>query len=217
MSRRTILATLCVLLFAVAGCVPHVRVQIMAGSSVSYTAAQFSVAQASRDGLAMLPIVSRGETEGYRRQFATGVADSAQARRPAFMPWSVTMDRINGAALAEPYMTAIQAYRETSVLDHGVLSRIGEATGCRWLLFLVLDRKDKVDYVGEIRVESTEVTAYCQIWDTAAGDVAWESSAFAVAPKYLSDETRPGKYRPSTPEEVSAALAREVVAMLCVD
>jgi len=148
---------------------------------VQYVNEEFGADSLKRGGIAVLPVVAGKGQEVYWRPFAEALNVAIQSFRPElkFLNPEETMSVLNGRGLAETYQSAILTYRETAIIDRGLLREIGEALGVRYVLFVSLEEFHEVSeinfsgYWGWTTYVS-RVNAFAQIWDCPTGDVVWE-------------------------------------------
>lgn len=93
-----------------------------------------------------------------------------------------TLGALNRAGLADEYKHMYDDYRDTGLLAQGVLQRVGEATGTRYLVQLKLQgfgqgSKERFGILG-LRIVETQyahVRLFFQIWDSTDGSIVWEA------------------------------------------
>jgi len=154
-------------------------------------------------GVAFLtPFTVTGQ-EQDRQALAHMFAERMQVQLPAirviYLP--ETLGSINRADLAPAYRKMVEDYRETGIFPHDILSKIGHASGARYLVQLKLaafsqDMRDRVSILG-VRLYQTlraNIRLYMQIWDAETGTIAWEGSE-EVSYAYDSSAELPVTFR----------------------
>lgn len=213
------------LLLVLSACAASVRTSV----DTTYRDDDFSTDALSGGGLAILPVVAGEGSEGYRRPFGQSInraVDSLNALNSTAVEvthWNDTMQLLNDAGLTSEYQSAIEAYRTTSVLDRAFLGRLAEATGSRYMLFLLLgdyDNDSSTTYSLFSRSSNTRetagVTAFAQIWDTTNSDVVWEGAAAVDAEansgsfQYMRAEQRDPNF---LSRKAADALAAEIFSL----
>ena len=156
-------------------------------SSVSYVDAAFSPTHLRTHGLALLPVVAGQGQEGYRRPLGDCLAASTEELMGGghFLGWRETMAALNEQDLSDEYEDLIGTYRETAILRQEAVNELGLALGVRYLLFVSLERFHTSTsttynaFTGLNSERTSAVNAFCQVWDTATGNVVWEGAAAA--------------------------------------
>lgn len=199
------------------GCAAGIQTQ----ASTSYASDDFSTASLAEGGLAILPVTAGDGLEGFRRPFGDALntkLDSAGSMRGISVTrWQDAMRMVNDADLTSDYNDAVVSYGTTSIIDARLLNRLGEATGARYLLYVVLGGFDQD---SELRVnaltgnldsfDSEGTAAFAQVWDTDTGDVVWEGAGSSRA-----QGSELAYVEPKSPAEysrfIAAALAEEIM------
>lgn len=190
--RTRIVTTARLLLFTsmaswLAGCTAVHSIAPVDASSVTYKSPAMSRTDLKESRLAVLPIAATERNEGFRRAAANelcgalergGVA--AEIVRPADV-----QGRLGEGGLASDVDGLLLGYERTGLVDKEALARLGEATGCRFLLTTRADSKaTRDDYAaGAIHRASNVASASfrCRLWDAASGEVVWEGEGAAGA------------------------------------
>lgn len=180
-------------------------------SRVNYVGDDFGPDCLCHEGLAMLPVVAGQGQEGYRRPMGeqVSIAVAAAMGEATFLDWRETMERINAADLSDTYQDLITTYRETAILQRDNVAQLGDTLGVRYLLFVSLEdfhSKTQTTYnflSGVQTMRTSQVSAFCQVWDCGPGDVVWEGSATA--------NSQGGEFTYDKPYEEYARVAAEGV------
>jgi len=156
----------------------------MVQKNVTYVSPNLTLSSLNNMGLALLPIVAGSGVEGYRRPFGEAMNIVGDSILTNFMPWNVTLDKINNANLVAEYNNAIQAYQETGIIDRTILQKLSDATGTNYFFFVKLSpptSKTKLTYgfSGLTTTETKSVSAFGLIWSASDGDVVWEGNSSA--------------------------------------
>jgi hypothetical protein len=177
-------AFLCALgVLALVGCAATINDQ----SRVQYVQEGFNATELEAGGLALLPVVAGQGQEGYRRPLGDEIdsAISIYGTNIPYTGWQEAMNALNERGLVEDYQSMISNYRETAIIDKGMLAGIGEALGVHYILFVSLEdfSKDASTryslFSGWTTTKTATVQAFAQIWDCRACDVVWEGSGTA--------------------------------------
>lgn len=174
-------------LASLAGCTSVHSIAPVDASAVTYKSPSLSRTDLRESRLAVLPIVASDSNEGFRRAAADelcvalergGIA--AEVVRPAEVKV-----RLGEGGLAADVDGLVLGYERTGIVDREALTRLGEATGCRFLLTTRADSKvTRDDYsAGAAHKASTvaSVKYHSRLWDAASGDVVWEGEGAAGA------------------------------------
>jgi len=156
-------------------------------SQVSYVGGDFTPQHLRTEGAGMLPVVAGQGQEAYRRPMADqmSIAVTSAMGEGTFLDWRQTMEGLNAADLSDAYQSLIATYRETAILRRETVSKLGQALGVRYLLFVSLEefhKKSSTSYSvfsGMQTTRKAQVNAFCQVWDCLTGDVVWEGAAAA--------------------------------------
>lgn len=145
-------------------------------------------------GLAFISTSASTGREEDRQAAALLFAQVLRERFPELrvVTLSETLGKVNAAGLADTYIDMFDDYRDTGLLRHDVLMRLGEASGARFLGQLKLSAFAQESHTrfGALgfRIVNTKVARvrlYFQIWDSQTGNITWEG----VEELVRSDET----------------------------
>ncbi|WP_412068567.1 hypothetical protein [Rubrivirga sp. IMCC43871] len=174
----------------------------------------------ARGGLALLPVTAGQGQEAYRRPFGNALNAAMDSIGRGYginvTPWDRTMRAINDADLTSDYNEALRGYRETSIIDAGLLRQIGEHTGRRYILYTLLGDFEAGAVAGRNVISgdleahgAAQTAAFAQIWDTQSGDVVWEGRGEASqrGSTYTRVDSDPAAYT----RAVAVALADEIM------
>jgi hypothetical protein len=155
--------------------------------------------------------------EQEKQAVALIFAESLKQKRPQtrVVGLAETLGEINKANLAQPYKRMYDDYRDTGLFASGILEKIGDVTGARYVAQLKLQRfnqgaKERFGAFG-LRIVETKfanVRLFLQVWDTGNGTIAWEGMEEML---YATDKIREG---PVTLQAVIDRAAEELVARL---
>lgn len=122
---------------------------IFGTSSVQGVKEEFGPDSLRYAGIAILPVTAGKGQEGYRQPFAEDLNVAMQTFRPElkFLKSEETASVLNERGLAETYQRAIVTYRETAVIDQGLLREIEEALSVRYVLFVSLEEFHEVSEI----------------------------------------------------------------------
>lgn len=154
-------------------------------SAVTYKSPSFSPTDLKDARLAVLPIAASDGNEGFRRSAGERLCAALEKNEVAaevIRPEEVA-DLLGEGNLAADVDRLLFGFERTGIVDKDALARIGEATGCRFLLTTGADSKQtRDDYqAGYTHKASTVASASlrCRLWDAASGDVVWEGEGAA--------------------------------------
>ena len=157
-------------------------------SKITYTQKDFLSQDLGIGGLALLPVVAPLGLEGYRQSIDDALGKHIEQAVPniEYLGAEKTLDIFNSLSLTGTYNNMVVAYGKTSVLDKRVLSSIGDALKCQYLLYVVLTDFSKErtfgtsSISGDIQTYHSEgLAANTQLWDTLSGKVVWEAYGHA--------------------------------------
>jgi len=126
-----------------------------------------------------------------------------------------TLGAVNKAGLADTYRRMYQDYRDSGLFSAEALSRIGAATGARYVAQLKLQSfsessKNRFGFLGLRLVETqyADVRLFLTVWDSRDGSVAWEAmQELRISRESTSEE-------PLMLRRVLEHSARELIARL---
>ena len=134
-------------------------------------------------GLAFLtPSTVTGQEED-KQTLAYVFSSTLQSERPdiKFVPLSRTIGAVNRAGLADIYRKMYADYRDTGVFDAGMMKRVAEATGVRFLGQLKLARMDQNSRgrfglfgLNLVNTQYANMRVFFQVWDSRDGTIVWE-------------------------------------------
>lgn len=150
-------------------------------------------------GLAFLtPSTVTGQEEDKQAlalSFYKVLARERPSLKPVALP--VALTAINRAGLAADFGRMIEDYRITGLLDRAIVSKVGAATGARYLAQLKLagfrqESKNRWGALG-FRIFDTKTSSvrlFLQIWDSSDGAIVWEGAVeLTAAYDSVSEET----------------------------
>jgi len=171
----------------------------------------------AQHGLAFLTPSTVTGQEQDRQSLALIFSETMGERLPNvhLMPLSDTLGLINRAGLSEEYRKMLEDYRETGIFTRASLQKIGQAVSTRYFAQLKLagfnqDMFERFSLLG-FRLFQTlhaNIRLYLQIWDSAAGVIAWEGS------EELNYSYDSSAERPVTFQTVVQEAARQLIAHL---
>ena len=136
-------------------------------------------------GLAFItPSTVTGQEED-KQTLAFAFASAMQESRPdiRLVTLPETLSAINVADITEDYKLMYVDYRDTGVFKRGLLKKIGDITGTRYLAQLKLsyfrqNSKGRFSLFGLRLVQTKEanIRMFFQIWDSSDGTIAWEGT-----------------------------------------
>ena len=126
-----------------------------------------------------------------------------------------TLGAVNKAGLADTYRRMYLDYRDSGLFSAEALSRIGAATGARYVAQLKLQSfsessKNRFGFLGLRLVETqyADVRLFLTVWDSRDGSVAWEAmQELRISRESTSEE-------PLMLRRVLEHSARELIARL---
>ena len=143
----------------------------------------------SSQSVAILPTVSieyDPSQEIYRETLA-GLLYASLKKYPGgprILPLDVVQSSINREALWSDFTLMYGEYQKTAVLRKDILSRIGQASGARYVLLPRLLRFqsetfDRATIVGIsfLRTRQSSVDIHAELWDTETGEVVWQGAS----------------------------------------
>lgn len=92
-----------------------------------------------------------------------------------------TLSAVNRAGLTEPYKRMYEAYRDSGVFEPGILRKVGDAVGVRYMVQLKMagfrqQEKERFGILGLsiLQTQGANIRLFLQIWDTEDGSIVWE-------------------------------------------
>jgi hypothetical protein len=163
---------------ALAGCN---HVQVFPASNAR--AISLGAGQLESGGIAFItPSTTTGreeEKQAVAHVFGETIKRERGAVRVVALP--ETLSAINKADLADSYKRMYDEQRDTGLFQRGVLARIGEVTGSRYIAQIKLQEftegaKERFGAFGLRIIETryARVRVFLQIWDSRDGSIAWE-------------------------------------------
>lgn len=162
--------------FAMTGCTP---VKSLADTScVGYRSSDFSREDIANKGIAIMPVLGGENKEQFRRPMGDAlhrnmalIWGSDKVKSPAEV-----IEALNNNDLATAYTTAVSNYIATGIVPKDLVSKLGEATSCNYLLYSRLLAESEYGYDPTLKILSRvdEVYVQCQVWDIKKGDIVWE-------------------------------------------
>lgn len=137
------------------------------------------------EGIGFLTPVAATGQEANRLSLALAFAESLTAAEPTLNVVSLpqVLSAVNQAEMAHDYRAMLVDYEGTGIMEKGTLRRVGEISGARYLGLLELadfgQSANKRFGIGGLRLLDTKLASIrvsWQIWDSAAGAIAWEGS-----------------------------------------
>lgn len=128
--------------------------------------------------LAILPVTAGEGLEGFRRMTADSLSAAVRAQRSDvhLVPAEEALRLLNDAGLADRYSDMIISYNQTGILSKETLQTMGTALNAGHMLHV------KVAYASLQPDEYTtlqNLDMFAHLWDSAKGDVVWESTGGA--------------------------------------
>jgi len=178
---------------------------------------QLSQAELREGGLAFLtPSTVTGQEED-KQTLAYVFATTLQSERPdiRFVPLSSTISAVNRAGLADTYRKMYADYSDTGVFEAGMMQRVAQAAGVRYLGQLKLARMDQssrgrfgVFGLSLLNTQYAYMRVFFQVWDSRDGTIVWEG----IDEVTLAVDT--GKELPMGFQMVAEQAAKNLVARL---
>jgi hypothetical protein len=155
--------------------------------SMNTEATDFSLDPATfrTEGIGFLTPLSATGQEANRLSLALAFANTlaASERDLNVVSLAEVLSAVNQDGLSAAYKSMIDDYEATGILQKETLRRVGEASGARYLSLLELADFDQTTNkrfgVAGLRLMDTKLASIrlsWQIWDSAAGVIAWEGS-----------------------------------------
>lgn len=140
-------------------------------------------AELREGGLAFLtPSTVTGQEED-KQTLAYVFATTLEAERPdiKFVPLSRTISAVNRAGLADVYRKMYVDYRDTGLFDAGMMQRVAQATGSRYLGQLKLAKMEQNSRgrfgllgLSILNTQYANMRVFFQVWDSRDGTIVWE-------------------------------------------
>jgi hypothetical protein len=199
--------------FALAGCESSPQVY----SNPKHDTLKLVQADLREGGLAFLtPSTVTGQEED-KQTLAYVFASTLEAERPdiKFVPLSRTISAVNRAGLADVYRKMYVDYRDTGVFDAGMMQRVAQATGVRYLGQLKLAKMEQssrgrfgVLGLSLVNTQFANMRVFLQVWDSRDGTIVWEG----IDEVTLAMDT--GKELPMSFQSVAGHAAKNLVLRL---
>jgi hypothetical protein len=168
-------------------------------------------------GLAFLtPSTVTGQEED-KQTLAYVFASTLEAERPdiKFVSLSRTIGAVNRAGLADVYRKMYVDYRDTGVFDAGMMQRVAQAAGVRYLGQLKLAKMEQssrgrfgVLGLSLLNTQFANMRVFFQVWDSRDGTIVWEG----IDEVTLAMDT--GKELPMSFQSVAGHAAKNLVQRL---
>jgi len=136
-------------------------------------------------GLAFITPSTVTGQEQDKQTLAFSFAKAMQERRPdiRIVTLPETLGAINRANIAEDYKLMYVDYRDTGVFKRDLLTKVGDATGARYMAQLKLatfsqNSNDRLSLLGVrlVQTKQANIRIFFQIWDSKDGTIAWEGT-----------------------------------------
>jgi hypothetical protein len=168
-------------------------------------------------GLAFLtPSTVTGQEED-KQTLAYVFSSTLQSERPdiKFVSLSRTISAVNRAGLADTYRRMYVDYRDTGLFDAGMMQRVAQATGVRYLGQLKLARMEQSSRgrfgllgLSLLNTQYANMRVFFQVWDSRDGTIVWEG----IDEVTLAMDT--GKELPMSFQQVAEHAAKNLVQRL---
>jgi len=165
--------------FALAACESTLQVY----SAPKHDTLHLTQSELRAGGLAFLtPSTVTGQEED-KQTLAYVFSAAMQAERPdiRFVSLPRTISAVNRAGLAETYRKMYHDYRDTGVFEAGMMQRVAQAAGVRYLGQLKLSRMEQnsrgrfgVLGLSLLNTQYANMRVFFQVWDSRDGTIAWE-------------------------------------------
>ena len=198
---------------ALSGCSRLDQIQ----ADIKHEVGQLAAAELARDGLVFITPAAPTGQEADRQSVAFLFAAVVKTERPDIAVTSLaeTLSAINRQSLGVVYRRMYQDYQATGVLPRDALSKIGAATGGRYIAMIELSSfyqttRGRFSVLG-IRFIETKIAnmrVFVQIWDSRDGSVVWSAS------EEINIAMDTAVEKPVTFEWVTEETARRLVALL---
>jgi hypothetical protein len=199
--------------FALAACDSTLQVY----SAPKHDTLSLSQSELRAGGLAFLtPSTVTGQEED-KQTLAYVFSAAMQAERPdiRFVSLPRTISAVNRAGLAETYRRMYHDYRDTGVFEAGMMQRVAQAAGVRYLGQLKLARMEQssrgrfgVLGLNLLNTQYANMRVFFQVWDSRDGAIVWEG----IDEVTLAMDT--GKELPMGFQQVAEQAAKNLVQRL---
>ena len=199
--------------FALAACDSTLQVY----SAPKHDTLSLSQSDLRTGGLAFLtPSTVTGQEED-KQTLAYVFSAAMQAERPdiRFVSLPRTISAVNRAGLAETYRRMYHDYRDTGVFEAGMMQRVAQAAGVRYLGQLKLARMEQssrgrfgVLGLSILNTQYANMRVFFQVWDSRDGAIVWEG----IDEVTLAMDT--GKELPMGFQQVAEQAAKNLVQRL---
>jgi len=131
-------------------------------------------------------ILSATGVENYRLIIGDSLAKALKELDPkvALVDPNQAVNLINRADLAQDYTLMLREYETSGILRKGILKRVSQALGVRYLILPNLleyrrDTSTRISVLGVrfVQTRSSTLRVLAQIWDAETGGIVWEGSA----------------------------------------
>ena len=199
--------------FALAACDSTLQVY----SAPKHDTLSLSQSELRAGGLAFLtPSTVTGQEED-KQTLAYVFSTAMQAERSdiRFVSLPRTISAVNRAGLAETYRRMYHDYRDTGVFEAGMMQRVAQAAGVRYLGQLKLARMEQssrgrfgVLGLNLLNTQYANMRVFFQVWDSRDGAIVWEG----IDEVTLAIDT--GKELPMGFQQVAEQAAKNLVQRL---
>ena len=199
--------------FALAACDSTLQVY----SAPKHDTLSLTQSELRAGGLAFLtPSTVTGQEED-KQTLAYVFSAAMQAERPdiRFVSLPRTISAVNRAGLAETYRRMYHDYRDTGVFEAGMMQRVAQAAGVRYLGQLKLARMEQssrgrfgVLGLNLLNTQYANMRVFFQVWDSRDGAIVWEG----IDEVTLAIDT--GKELPMGFQQVAEQAAKNLVQRL---
>ena len=188
LARRIVGSILGVWMTLLAGCTP---VYLWDTNTTSTPRPQsFDVATPVATFGLLAPASLQGFSPFLSRALMAAISEASPSMRG--IPSNETVSVINGQGLAEEYADLIAGFIRSGILERERLQRIGSALGARYVLLpgladfnqVVID-KFEIAGIKMLRNRVITLRLWLQLWDTATGEIIWESAGEATVASEL--------------------------------
>lgn len=176
--------TICIL----SGC----AASVISTSDAQFVSSGFEMDLIEREGLALLPVTGVQQSARSLVGFSVDTLFWSRLATLNYLDHVSVNRRLADHNLIELFQRMTTAYDQTGLLDTNALQQIGEATGKRFLLRIIIGSMESDRVAGtttNLRTGKSTVTSYdekstrlfAQILDVKSGEVVWEGSGSAEA------------------------------------